>query len=168
MMRATRTITRLTGRAVLAALLSALLLASVAGCGAATTSPTYHTYRFCICQKTSNQWTAGEQRSLTWLAQESNTTADPTPRPVTLTLEAHGPFATVTPLPPPEKVRQAPLLLTSTITTSDHESHDQIVIAQVPSAAQPGNYVMMESTLTGTLDHDPIGWMEYHAITVSQ
>ena len=167
-MRASCATTRLTGCAVLAVLLSALLVAPVAGCGAATTSPTYHTYRFCICQKTSNQWAAGEQRVLTWLAQDNGLSADPTARTVTLTFEVHGPFATVTPLPPAERIRNAPLLFTSTITTSDHESHDQTVTAQAPSTAQPGNYVMMQTSLTGTWDQDPVGWMEYHAITITQ
>jgi hypothetical protein len=148
-------------------LLSALLVDSVAGCGTAPSSPTYHTYRFCICQKTSNQWAAGEQRSLTWMAQESNTTADPTSQPVTLTLEVHGPFATVTPLPLAEQVRRAPLLLTSTITTSDHENHNQTVAVQAPSTAQPGNYAMMQTTITGALTSRPVGWMEYHAITIT-
>jgi hypothetical protein len=142
-------------------------VASVAGCGAATTSPTYHTYRFCICQKTSNQWTAGAQRVFTWLAQENNTTADPTAQSVTLTLEVHGPFASVTPLPQAEQVRQAPLLVVSSIATSDHESRDQTMTIQVPSTAQPGDYVVMQTANPGLSGPLTELWMEYHAITIA-
>jgi hypothetical protein len=135
-----------TGRVALALLVSALLIACISGCGAATT---YKTYHFCVCQKTSNQWKAGAQLSFTWLAQDDGTTSDPTPQPITLTLEVHGPFAIVVPSPTLDQVRHAPLLLTSSITTTDRASQDQTATLQVPSAAQPGNYIVIQTSSMG-------------------
>lgn len=153
------------GRIALAVLTSALLVACIAGCGAQTT---YKTYHFCICHKGSNHWKAGEQLSLTWLAQDDGTSTDPTAQPVTLIVEVHGPFAVVVPSPTLDQVRRAPLLLASRITTSDRVSQDQIATAQVPSTVQAGDYIMVQTTTMGNSRSSFNGWTEFHSVTIAQ
>jgi hypothetical protein len=153
------------GRIALAVLTSALLIACIAGCGAQTF---YQTYHFCVCQKGSNHWTAGEQLSFTWLAQDDGTSTDSTAQPVTLTLEVHGPFAVVVPSPTLDQVRHAPLLFESRITTSDRVNQDQIATAQVPSTVQAGDYIVIQTTTMANSSSSFNGWTEFHSITISQ
>ena len=153
------------GRIALALLTSVLLIACIAGCGAQTT---YKTYHFCICQKGSNHWKAGEQLSFTWLAQDDGTSTDPTSQPITLTLEVHGPFAVVVPSPTLDQVRHAPLLLTSRITTSDRVKQDQIATTQVPSTVQAGDYIVIQTMTMGNSSSSFNGWTEFHSVTITQ
>jgi hypothetical protein len=137
----------------------------MSGCGAGTT---YKTYHFCICQKGSNQWKAGEQISFTWLAQDGGATTDPTPQPITLTLEVHGPFEVVVPSPTLDQVRHAPLLLKSSVTTSDRVSQDQIASTQVPSSVQAGDYIVIQTTAMGNSSSSFNGWTEFHSVTITR